>query len=64
MLQGRVGARHGPMALPTWGSWHGQHRAAMGPAGVAAVGLTSGEPTCYEIYEMLCNCEKPKDRLS
>lgn len=64
MLQGRVGARHGPMALPAWGSWHGQHRAAMGPAGVAAVGLTSGEPTCYEIYEMLCNCEKPKDRLS
>lgn len=35
-----------------------------GPAEVPAVRLTSWEPICYEIYEMLCNCEEPKDRLS
>lgn len=59
-------AKGRPRAGPMWSM--GSRSVWMDlPAGLAkppAVRLMSWEPICYGIYEMLCNGEEPKDRLS
>ena len=66
MVRAEQTCRDGAQELcpsPGFGAWAPSDPPAglaEGPAGK----LTSWEPICYEIYEMLCNCEEPKDRLS